>query len=71
MEVLKQREKLAQEGYYPAEYEGGLEFMDPGSLHGGIPVESAAMIEKRNSLLKALKETPAEEATVTKDATTG
>ena len=51
MEVLKQREKLAQEGYFPSEYEGGLNFIEPGELHAGIPVDSAAMIEKRNSLL--------------------
>ena len=60
MEVLKQREKLANEGYYPAEYEGGLNFMEPGELHAGIPVESAAMIEKRNSMLALAEETPEE-----------
>ena len=70
MEVLKQREKLAQEGYYPADYEGGLNFMEPGSLHGGIPVESATMIEKRNSLISALKEMPSEEVTATEEAAT-
>ena len=58
MEVLKQREKLAQEGYFPSEYEGGLNFAEPGELHGGIPVESASMIEKRNSLLEKEAETP-------------
>ena len=62
MEVLKQREKLAQEGYFPSEYEGGLNFMEPGSLHGEIPVESAAMIERRNSLMAAIKEKQPEEA---------
>ncbi len=51
MEVLKQREKLANEGYFPAEYEGGLNFMEPGELHAGIPVESEAMIAKRDALL--------------------
>ncbi len=60
MEVLKQREKLANEGYYPAEYESGLNFMEPGELHAGIPVESAAMIEKRNSMLTLMKETTEE-----------
>lgn len=50
MEVLKQREQLAKEGYFPAEYEGGLSFMEPGELHAGIPVESAAMIAKRDAL---------------------
>lgn len=58
MEVLKQREKLAQEGYFPSEYEGGLSFAEPGELHGGIPVESASMIEKRNSLLEKEAEIP-------------
>lgn len=53
MEVLKQREQLAREGYFPAEYEGGLNFMEPGELHAGIPVDSDGMIEKRDSLLSA------------------
>ncbi|MBQ2759014.1 MAG: hypothetical protein IJE93_04540 [Clostridia bacterium] len=56
MEVLKQREKLAQEGYFPSEYEGGLNFAQPGELHAGIPVDSAAMIERRNSLIEQMKE---------------
>ena len=60
MEVLKQREKLAQEGYFPSEYEGGLDFEEPGELHAGIPVDSAAMIEKRNSLIANIQETPEE-----------
>ncbi len=58
MEVLKQREKLAQEGYFPADYEGGLDFAEPGELHAGIPVESVAMIERRNSLIENTQETP-------------
>ncbi len=58
MEVLKQREKLAQEGYFPADYEGGLNFMEPGVLHAGIPVESADMIERRNSLIGITQEMP-------------
>ncbi len=60
MEVLKQREHLAKEGYFPAEYEGGLNFMEPGELHAGIPVDSVAMIAKRDSLL-GIGEKPAEE----------
>ena len=64
MEVLKQREKLANEGYFPSEYEGGLNFMEAGELHAGIPVESAAMIEKRDSLIKSAQEAPEEAATV-------
>lgn len=57
MEVLKQREQLAKEGYYPAEYEGGLDFAEPGELHAGIPVESAAMLEERNKIFEAVEET--------------
>ena len=68
MEVLKQREKLAQEGYYPSEYEGGLNFADPGELHAGIPTNSAAMIEKRNSLIKSESE-KSEEPTATEENT--
>ncbi len=68
MEVLKQREKLAKEGYYPSEYEGGLNFIEPGELHAGIPVDSAAMIERRNSLIAniegTLKEATAAEGTI-------
>ena len=63
MEVLKQREKLAEEGYFPSEYEGGLSFAEPGELHAGIPVDSAAMIERRNASLANMQETP-ETATV-------
>lgn len=55
MEVLKQREALAAEGYYPNEYEGGLEFMEPGELHAGIPVNSDEMIDKRDKELKELE----------------
>ena len=65
---MKQREKLAQEGYYPSEYEGGLNFIEPGELHAGIPVDSAAMIERRNSLIAniegTLKEATAAEGTI-------
>ena len=68
MEVLKQREQLAKEGYIPAEYEGGLNFAQPGELHAGIPVESAAMIKKRNALLENTRETP-EEAIVIEEIT--
>ena len=68
MEVLKQREQLAKEGYFPAEYEGGLNFAQPGELHAGIPVESAAMIKERNALLENTRETP-EEAIVIEEIT--
>ncbi len=49
MEVLKQREKLAQEGYFPSDYEGGLNFMEPGDLHAGIPL-SELHRRRRNQL---------------------
>ncbi len=35
--VLKQRAALAEEGVFPAEYDGSLCFEKPDSLHGGIP----------------------------------
>lgn len=60
MEVLKQREKLAEEGFFPAEYEGGLDFMEPGELHAGIPVKSDEMIEERDNLIAELKTAAAE-----------
>lgn len=57
MEVLKQREALAAEGYYPAEYEGGLDFMEPGKFHAAIPVNSDEMIEMRDKALAELQGT--------------
>ncbi|MBQ6164952.1 MAG: MFS transporter [Clostridia bacterium] len=39
--VLKQREKLANEGYFPDEYDGSLTFEEPGRLHAHIPEEHA------------------------------
>ena len=35
--VLKQRAALAEEGYFPAEYDGSLNFADPGEIHQGMP----------------------------------
>ncbi|MBO4342637.1 MAG: hypothetical protein J5870_06055, partial [Clostridia bacterium] len=49
MEVLKQREKLAYEGYYPAEYEGGLDFMEAGDIKNGIPVNFGEMLDMREA----------------------
>lgn len=60
MEVLKQREKLAEEGFYPAEYDGGLDFMEPGELHAGIPVNSDEMIDERDNLIAELQAATAE-----------
>lgn len=55
MEVLKQREALAAEGYFPNEYEGGLDFMEPVELHAGIPVNSDEMIESRDKEIAEIK----------------
>ena len=40
IEVLKQRAELAEEGFFPAEYQGGLTFQKPEKTHGGIPDEA-------------------------------
>ena len=45
MEVLKQRERLADRGYFPAEYEGGLNFMEAAEIKNGIPVNSQEMLD--------------------------
>ena len=42
IKVLKQRAALAEEGVYPAEYDGALPFPAPENLKGGIPVEAQA-----------------------------
>jgi Na+/melibiose symporter-like transporter len=47
MEVLKQREKLANEGYFPAEYEGGLSFMEAEGIKNSIPANTLEMLERR------------------------
>lgn len=52
IEVLKQRERLANEGYIPATYEGGLEFEDAGELHAYIPSDAS----ERIAALKANEE---------------
>ena len=39
MKTLQQRAELAQEGVFPAEYEGGLSFEEPDKLSGDIPVD--------------------------------
>lgn len=53
MEVLKQRETLAGRGYFPAEYEGGLTFMSPDGIKNEIPVDSGAMLERRQKAVPA------------------
>lgn len=49
MEVLKQREALANEGYFPAEYEGGLEFMEANGIRNSIPENFIEMLDKREA----------------------
>ncbi len=39
MEVLKQREALANEGYFPDTYTGGLNFKEAHNVKHGLPVE--------------------------------
>ena len=49
MEVLKQREKLACEGCYPAGYEGGPDFTEAGDIKNGIPVNFGEMLDMREA----------------------
>ncbi len=49
MEVLKQRETLADEGYFPAEYEGGLAFMEADGIKNAIPENSEEMLARRDA----------------------
>lgn len=46
IEVLKQREKPANEGYFPDEYEGDLDFALPEKIKKKIPVNSVEMFER-------------------------
>lgn len=46
IEVLKQREKLAESGYFPDEYEGGLKFSQPQNIKNNIPVNAMELLEK-------------------------
>ena len=57
MEVLKQREKLANEGYFPAEYEGGLNFMEASAIKNTIPVNSEEMLKRREEMKQAEEQT--------------
>ena len=50
MEVLKQREKLAARGYFPAEYEGGLHFMEADGVKNAIPLNAQEMLSRRDAL---------------------
>ena len=56
MEVLKQREALANEGYFPAEYEGGLTFMEAKDIKNSIPGNAVEMLSARESAKQAAEE---------------
>ena len=47
--VLKQRAALAEEGYFPAEYDGSLSFTDPGETHGGVPTDPGRLLQSVNT----------------------
>lgn len=53
IEVLKQRERLANEGYFPAEYEGGLNFMEATEIKNHIPVNAMEMLAQRDKAKQA------------------
>ena len=44
--VLKQRASLAEQGYFPAEYKGGLRFETPQKIKYGIPENAPAAAEE-------------------------
>lgn len=48
IKVLKQRAALAEEGVYPAEYDGSLPFPAPENLKGGIPDEGRQKADVSN-----------------------
>ncbi len=50
MKVLIQRAELAQIGYIPSEYEGGLQFVKPEKLNGDIPVDTQSVIEQADQM---------------------
>ncbi len=49
IDVLKQREALANEGYFPQTYEGGLDFEKPEGIKNGMPTNLDAYIERRDA----------------------
>lgn len=53
MEVLKQRERLANEGYFPAEYDGGLTFMEAEEIKNAIPVDASELLKRREEATAA------------------
>ena len=60
MEVLKQREALANEGYFPAEYEGGLSFMEAQDIKNSIPGNFGEMLEAKENSKQAAADLAAE-----------
>ena len=57
MEVLKQRERLANEGYFPAEYDGGLTFMEAAEIKNSIPTNAKEMLDAREKVMQEDVET--------------
>ncbi len=60
IEVLKQREALANEGYFPAEYEGGLSFMEAQDIKNSIPGNFGEMLEAKENSKQAAADLAAE-----------
>lgn len=58
--VLKQREQLANEGYLPKNYEGGLDFAEPGELKDGIPVNAGEILRELEAAEAAQAQATAE-----------
>ncbi len=55
IDVLKQREALANEGFFPQTYEGGLDFEKPEAVKNGIPTNIDGYIERKQALLEKSK----------------
>ena len=56
MDVLVQREKLANAGYFPQSYKGGLHFEQPENIRNGLPDKLEGYIEKKEAAIQAAKE---------------
>lgn len=56
IDVLLQREKLAEEGYFPQDYTGGLDFDKPTEIKNGMPADLTGYIDRKQAKIKALKE---------------
>ncbi len=57
IDVLKQREALAKEGYFPQTYEGGLNFAKPEGIKNGIPTNLDGYIEQKTAEKNKAQET--------------